>query len=63
MMVLELCVCSKVGHLYGESEQDIAVGEFTVKTHWGRATHIGVSKLIIIGSDNGLSPSRRLAII
>ena len=26
-------------------------------THWGRVTHICVSKLAIIGSDNGLSPS------
>ena len=32
-------------------------------THWGRATHICVSKLTIIGSDNGLSPDRRQAII
>ena len=32
-------------------------------THWGRQTHIGVGKLIIIGSDNGLSPGRRQAII
>ena len=32
-------------------------------THWGRVTHIWVSKLIIIGSDNGLSHSRRQAII
>ena len=32
-------------------------------THWGRVTHICVSKLNIIGSDNGLSPSRRQAII
>ena len=32
-------------------------------THWGRVTHICVSKLTIIGSDNGLSPDRRLAII
>ena len=31
--------------------------------HWGRMTHICVSKIIIIGSDNGLSPSRRQAII
>ena len=31
--------------------------------HWGRATHICVGKLIIIGSDNGLSPGRRQAII
>ena len=32
-------------------------------THWGRVTHICVSKLSIIGSDNGLSPDRRQAII
>ena len=32
-------------------------------THWGRVTHLCVSKLIIIGSDNGLSPGRRQAII
>ena len=30
-------------------------------THWGRVTHICVSKLTIIGSDNGLSPERRQA--
>ena len=35
----------------------------SVLTHWGRVTHIYVSKLIIIGSDNGLSPDRRQAII
>ena len=32
-------------------------------THWGRVTHICVSKLSIIGSDNGLSPGWRQAII
>ena len=32
-------------------------------THWGRVTHICVIKLTIIGSDNGLSPGRRQAII
>ena len=32
-------------------------------THWGRVTHICVGKLAIIGSDNGLSPGRRQAII
>ena len=35
----------------------------TQLTHWGRATHICVGKLTIIGSDNGLSPGRRQAII
>ena len=32
-------------------------------SHWGRVTHICVSESIIIGSDNGLSPGRRQAII
>ena len=32
-------------------------------THWGRVTHICVSDLTIIGSENGLSPGRRQAII
>ena len=32
-------------------------------THWGRVTHVCVGKLTIIGSDNGLSPGRRQAII
>ena len=34
-----------------------------VLTHWGRVTHICVGKQTIIGSDNGLSPGRRQAII
>ena len=32
-------------------------------THWGRVTHICISKLTIIGSDNGLSPDWHQAII
>ena len=32
-------------------------------THWGQVTHICVGNLTIIGSDNGLSPRRRQAII
>ena len=32
-------------------------------THWGPVTHICVSDLTSIGSDNGLSPGRRQAII
>ena len=32
-------------------------------THWGRVTHICGSRLTITGSDNGLSPGRRQAII
>ena len=50
----------------------LAVGGFRVieksnaatwLTHWGRVTHICVSKLTITGSDNGLSPGRRQTII
>ena len=32
-------------------------------THWGQVKHICISNLTIIGSDNGLSPGRRQAII
>ena len=32
-------------------------------THWGRVTHVCVSKVTIIDSDNGLSPGRCQAII
>ena len=32
-------------------------------THRGRVTHKCISKLTIIGSDNGLSPGRRQAVI
>ena len=34
-----------------------------ISTHWARVTQICVSKLKIIGSDNGLAPGRRQAII
>ena len=40
-----------------------ARGEYIILTHWGLETHICVSKLTIIGSDNGFSPGRRQAII
>ena len=39
------------------------VGVLCQLTHWGRVTHICVGNLAIIGSDNGLSPGRRQAII
>ena len=40
----------------------IQIQKFSL-THWGRVTHIYVGKLTIIGSDNGLWPGRRQAII
>ena len=54
-----------------ESKQTLFYVPWTVKdrthgpalTQWGRVTHICVSKLTTIGSDNGLSPARRQAII
>ena len=36
---------------------------FISLTHWGQVTHICVGNLTIIGSDNGLSPDLRQAII
>ena len=36
---------------------------FCLLTHWGWVTHICVSKLTTIVSDNGLSPGRRQSII
>ena len=41
----------------------ILVGGYHAVYPWGRMTHICVSNLIIIASDNGLSPGRRQAII
>ena len=42
--------------------QHLAPGQ-AMLTHWGGVTHICVGNLTIIGSDNGLSPGRRQAII
>ena len=47
----------KTLNLYNKGDVSI------VLTHWGRVTHICVGNLTIIGSDNGLSPDRRQAII
>ena len=41
----------------------LATGHLWTLTHWGRVTYICVSKLSILGSDNGLSPGRRQPII
>ena len=57
-------ICSKIfmitQSLYTGMGYDVSV---VTLTHWGRVTHICVSKLTIIGSDNGLSPGRRQTII
>ena len=41
----------------------IAIIQGAYEPHWGRVTHICVGELTTIGSDNGLSPGRRQAII
>ena len=50
----------KINELINNSMNSLLVYNLT---HWGRVTHICVSKLTIIVSDNGLSPNRRQAII
>ena len=42
---------------------NIISAQRNVLTHWGRVTHICVGNQTITGSDNGLSPDRRQAII
>ena len=52
------------GHLSIEKEPRIILETSSViLTHWDRVTHICISNHTIIGSDNGLSPGRRQAII
>ena len=64
-----LCLkCMVYGNTRNEKQLWLLVlrmgySERTWLTHWGRMTHICVGKLTIIGSDNGLSPGRRQAII
>ena len=50
--------CSTVG-----CDDFYSRGTLYVLTHWGRVTRICVSKLTIIGSDNGLSPDLRQAAV
>ena len=54
------CGCPSAPNSAGTSAGTMLDEELT---HWGWVTHICVSKLTIIGSDNGLSPGRRQAII
>ena len=48
---------------YSEGHWNASNSTWFHLTHWGRVTHICVGNLTIIGSDNGLSPGRRQAII
>ena len=49
--------------VFGHATSTYGIQDITWLTHSGRVRHICVSKLTIIGSDNGLSPGRRQAII
>ena len=51
------CLLDHIVHLH------LPPSHLSHKTHWGRETHICVDKVTIIGSDNGLSPERRQAIV
>ena len=58
VMVMCLSLCNPFGDRTTHLQMN-----YSNFTHWGRVTHICVGKLTIIGSDNGLSPDRRQAII
>ena len=50
---------SKIGHSQPKNNsKQCNFHSYYRLTHWGRVTHICVSKPTIIGSDNGLSPGR-----
>ena len=65
MPILSLLVTPKlvIMIIAGDASDEKFSVLMTWLTHWGRVTHICVGKLTIIGSDNGLSPGRRQAII
>ena len=49
--------------MYYKTVVGLDFADMMILTHWGRVTHICVGNLTIIGSDNGLLPGRRQAII
>ena len=62
------CNCYQYVSPMGKLLQTVSGPHFHLRlimilTHWGRVTHICVSDLTSIGTDNGLSPGRRQAII
>ena len=57
--IYSYCLTNRKFHRWDKAKKVYTI----TLSHWGRVTHICVSKLTIIGSDNGLSPGRRQAII
>ena len=65
-MIIDRCVLLPIDIVSYDHMIDIYMERYLIDaklTHWGRMTHIYVSKLAIIGSNNGLLPDRRQAII
>ena len=64
VLVPELLTCSCEDRLPNCLIQITRIDQtLPILTHWGRATHICVSNVTIIGSDNSLSSGRHQAII
>ena len=61
-LVSHICV-NELGTRWNKVNTIFSNRYISLLTHWGRVTHIGVGKLTTIGSNNGLSPDRRQAII
>ena len=61
LWVIILCISEK--KTVSSTKWQPSCIKLNVLTHWGRVTHICISKLTIIDSGNGLSPSRHQAII
>ena len=53
----------RLSTFYSSPSNSVSWGSHDILTQWGRMIHICVSTQTIIGSDNGLSPDRRQAII
>ena len=63
-VMIQLCKCGTCTLSLYDALNKVAIKTIVTQlTHWGRVTHICVTKLTSIGSDNGLSPGRRQAII
>ena len=58
-------VSEEIADIFTNHNIDASSEKFStlVLTHWGRVMHICVGNLTIIGSDNGLAPAGRQAII
>ena len=60
---LRMCTGSQLVQVRKSGVSNKLITLYVSLTHWCRVTHICVGKLTINGSDNGLSPGRRQAII